>query len=311
LSSILANDYPRELIEIIVIDNGSTDGSARVARDGGAIILHSATGSVAELRNRGARAALGSVLAFVDSDHEIDSRWIDTAVAILANPTIAATGAAYLAEPDANWVQLQYDRLRDRPATQQDVMWLGSGNLAVKRARFESVGGFNGELTACEDVDLCNRLRGAGHRLVADPGLRSIHFGDPRTLKALFLGELWRGRNNLRVTFSGPRTLRHLRSALIPVAVLALLVGGLLALLIGYPGVAFACWLLAVAPAALKAAYMQRSRWRQADGGPRPERDAAIAGRWAVEALAVAVVFEMARALALLARGSHRARRSA
>lgn len=311
LSSILANDYPRELIEIIVIDNDSTDGSAGVAREHGAIVLSCASRSVAELRNRGARAALGSVIAFVDADHEIEPLWIGTAVGILSDPAIAATGAAYLAEPCANWVQLQYDRLRDRPATRQDVNWLGSGNLAVKRLPFESVGGFNGQLTACEDVDLCNRLLGAGHRIVADPGLRSVHFGDPRTLKALFLGELWRGRDNLRVTFSGPRTLRHFRSALVPVTVLALLAGGLLALLIGYPGLALGCWLLAVAPAALKASYMLRWRWGHADGMARPERDVVVAGRRAVEALAVAVVFDMARALALLARGSHRARRSA
>lgn len=311
LSSILANDYPRELIEIIVVDNGSSDGSVRLARERGAIVLDCPTGSVAELRNRGARAALGSVIAFADSDHEIDPDWIGTAVAILSSPAIAATGAACLTEPSANWVQLQYDRLRDRPATRQDVAWLGSGNLAVNRLRFESVGGFNGQLTACEDVDLCNRLLGAGHRLVADPGLRSVHFGDPRTLKALFLGELWRGRDNLRVTFSGPRTLRHLRSALIPIAVLALLVGGLLALPIGYPGIALGCWLLALAPAALKAAYMSRGRWRAADGTSPRQRNVVGAGRRAVEALAVAVVFDMARALALLARGSHQARRSA
>ena len=92
---------------------------------------------------------------------------------------------------------------------------------------------------------------------------------------------------------------------------LALLAGGLLALLIGYPGLALGCWLLAVAPAALKASYMLRWRWGHADGMARPERDVVVAGRRAVEALAVAVVFDMARALALLARGSHRARRSA
>ena len=130
-------------------------------------------------------------------------------------------------------------------------------------------------------------------------------------MKALFLGELWRGRDNLRVTFSGPRTLRHFRSALIPVTVLALLAGGFVALVIGYPGLALGCWLLAVAPAILKASHMLRWRRRQENGASRPARYVVAAGRRAVEALAVAVVFDMARALALLARGSHRARRSA
>ncbi len=190
LSSIVSNCYPRALIEIIVVDNDSTDGSAKAARDYGAIVIRASDTSMAALRNRGARAALGGILAFADSDHEIDRNWIETAVGVLAAPDVAATGAAPLTQPSPNWVQQQYDGLRSRPAACEDVTWLGSGNLAVKRAVFERVGGFDASLTACEDVDLCNRIGQAGFRIVADPRLRSTHFGDPQTLRALFFGEL-------------------------------------------------------------------------------------------------------------------------
>jgi GT2 family glycosyltransferase len=195
-------------------------------------------------------------------------------------------------------VQQHYDGLRTRPRSREDVTWLGSGNLAVKRAAFERVGGFNTSLTACEDVDLCNRLGQAGFRIVADPELRSIHFGDPKTLKALFYGELWRGRDNLRVTFSGPRTFRHFRSALVPVADLVCLGAAFLSLLAGQIWLAILFLAAALVPAAIKAAYLIRRQLRR---GVVP----------AAQALAVAVVFDLARALALLARGSHRARRAA
>jgi hypothetical protein len=178
------------------------------------------------------------------------------------------------------------------------VSWLGSGNLAIKRSVFDRIGGFDASLTACEDVDLCNRITQAGHRIVADPGLRSIHFGDPRTLKALFVGELWRGRDNLRVTFAGPRTFRHLQSALIPVALLFLLAAGAMALVMGQPLIALMCWLVALIPASIKAAMMLRRRLQRG----------VVA---AAQALTVAVVFDLARALALLGRASHRARRVA
>jgi glycosyltransferase involved in cell wall biosynthesis len=298
LSSILANDYPRELIEIIVVDNHSQDGSGRVARQHGAVVLHSPTGSVSELRNRGARAALGTILAFADSDHELDPRWIQTAVGVLDDPRIGATGAPYLSEPCANWVQQQYDGLRERLAARQDVNWLGSGNLAVKRSVFQQIGGFNAELTACEDVDFCNRIIGAGYRLVADPQLRSIHFGDPRTLKALFLGELWRGRDNLRVTLRGPWTVRNLRSALIPAGQLLALLACAFALAMQWAWLAAIALGMALLPALLRAAVMLRRRMRPT-----------IAG--AAQAVAVAVVFDAARALALVAGASHQARRAA
>jgi GT2 family glycosyltransferase len=298
LASIVGNDYPRALIEIVVVDNDSTDGSAYAARDYGAVVLTGSGDSVAALRNRGARAAMGSILAFVDADHEIDPNWIATAVEVLSQPDVAATGSACLTQPQPNWVQQQYDGLRTRPLRREEVTWLGSGNLAVKRAAFEKVGGFDASLTACEDVDFCNRLRLAGYRIVADPALRSIHFGDPRTLRALFFGELWRGRDNIRVTLTGPRTFRHLRSAIIPMATLVCLAAGALLMLGGHPAIALMSWLFALVPAGIRAVTMMR---RQLRGG--------IAS--AAQALAVAVVFDLARALALVARGSHRARRAA
>ena len=298
LNSIVSNHYPRELIEMIVIDNHSTDGSGRVARDCGAVVLHSPTGSVAELRNRGARTALGTILAFVDADHEIDPHWIETAVDVLSAPNVAATGAPYESEPTANWVQRQYDGLRDRPASRQDISWLGSGNLAVKRSAFQALGGFNADLTACEDVDLCNRLIAGGHRIIADPALRSIHFGDPRTLRALFFGELWRGRDNIRVTVRGPKTLRNLRSAVIPVYQLAALGAGIIALFMHWWWVAAMALAQALAPAALRAALILRRKLRPTIFG-------------AAQAFVVAIVFDAARALALVARASHQTRRSA
>lgn len=281
-----------------MVDNESTDGSAAAARNCGAIVLTSAGDSVAAHRNRGARAALGSLIAFADADHEIDRNWIETAVDVLSDPTVAATGSPYLTQPSANWVQQQYDGMRSRPLGREEVSWLGSGNFAVKRAAFERVGGYNQALTACEDVDLCNRLRLAGQRIVADPNLRSVHFGDPKTLKALFFGELWRGRDNLRVTFSGPRTFRHLRSALVPIVDLVLIALGVVALLAMHPVIALGLWALAIVPAGIKAALMVRRQLRRG----------VVAS---AQAFAVAVVFDLARAFALLAKGSHRARRTA
>jgi GT2 family glycosyltransferase len=178
------------------------------------------------------------------------------------------------------------------------VTWLGSGNLAVKRAVFGRIGGFNPELTACEDVDFCNRLRNSGARIVADPAMRSVHFGDPRTLRALFFGELWRGRNNLSVTLSGPKTVRDLRSGLIPLAQLGLLIVCAVALALQWWWIAAVALLKALAPAVVRAGVILRRRWR-------PTMFAAI------QAFAVAVTYDFARAMAIVAHGSHRARRSA
>jgi glycosyltransferase involved in cell wall biosynthesis len=297
IASIVANDYPRDQVEVLVVDNDSSDGSAQAAVDAGATVLRSSAGSVAELRNHAAHQARGSILAFVDADHEIAREWIRTAVDVLSAADIGATGAPCMTDPLPNWVQRQYDALRSRPLAREEVQWLGSGNLAIKKAVFDGIGGFDAQLTACEDVDLCNRLRAAGHRIVADPAMRNVHYGDPKTLKALFYGELWRGRDNVRVTFRGPKTFRQLRSALIPMVDLFAMIAGLAALLLGYLGLAVACWLAVPALITMRAVYIVRRLSRPS------MKDAA-------QALLFAAVFDMAKAMALLARGSHRARRS-
>jgi hypothetical protein len=89
-----------------------------------------------------------------------------------------------------------------------------------------------------------------------------------------------------------------LQSALIPVALLFLLAAGAMALVMGQPLIALMCWLVALIPASIKAAMMLRRRLQRG----------VVA---AAQALTVAVVFDLARALALLGRASHRARRVA
>ena len=195
-------------------------------------------------------------------------------------------------------MQRRYDGLRSRPLEREDALWLGSGNLAVKWEAFQSIGGFDASLETCEDVDFCQRLQVAGHRLVAEPDMRSVHMGDPSSLGAVFFGELWRGRDNLQVTLRGPWTFRHLRSTAVPLIDIAALAVGVIALLLGVPWLAMFAALVMVTLAAAKASSMVR-------------RDPAPSLLHAVQALTVAFTYDTGRALALLARAGHRSRRSA
>jgi multisubunit Na+/H+ antiporter MnhB subunit len=171
------------------------------------------------------------------------------------------------------------------------VEWLASGNMAVRRQDFELLNGFDTGLESCEDFDLCQRLRATGRRVLSDDLLRSVHFGDPATLRALFRSELWRGRDNLRAGLRGPLTLRGLPSMIIPVldlVSLLLALGGLLA-----GGLALAAGALVGigAFAVLRAWRMIAARGRGEVG--------------ALQALAVACVYDLARALALVYRAPH------
>jgi GT2 family glycosyltransferase len=216
LRSILRNPQAPNQVQIVVVDNASTDDSANVAHRLGADVLTVQSGRVAELRNQGVKAATGDVLAFVDADNEIADGWLHAAVECLRLPNVGAVGAMYQAPPDGTWVQRTYGHLRGGPRDQRDADWLGSGNLAVSRTAFDLVDGFDVSLETCEDVDFCHRLRAKGLGVVSDSRLKSVHHGDPRTLWEVLKSERWRGRDNLRVTFRRPVTWSSVPSAITP-----------------------------------------------------------------------------------------------
>jgi hypothetical protein len=287
-------------VEVVVADNGSTDDSVGVARGAGAEVLELPGARLGELRNRAAAHARGSILAFVDADHEIAPAWIPAAIETLSGAA-AAVGAPCYAPSPGTWVQRCYDRLRRHPAAQEPVEWLGSGNLAVRREAFEAAGGFDVSLETCEDVDLCRKLRAGGGVLVADHRMRNVHHGDPRTLGQVFVGELWRGRDNLRVSLRAPRTGRTLASAAIPVVNLAAAVTGAVGLATMSPAGAT----VAGAAAALLLLTVGLRTARMLNGGsPAAPMD------WP-RAFAVAAAYEGGRALASVGRVGYRRRRAA
>ncbi len=301
LRSVQASSKQGTRVQIIVIDNGSRDDSAAVAKEAGALVIRAPRERVSAARNLGAAVASGDLLAFVDADHEIAPDWLEHATARLeADPGAAAFGAPYLSPPGASLVQRAYDLLRSHGSVAEDVEWLGTGNLVVTREVFTRVGGFDPALETCEDVDFCRRVRASGYRLVSDPALRSIHHGDPASLRAVFVGELWRGRDNVRVSFRRPRSVRSLFSLGMSVAMLAgLLAIGVGVILLPFAGVAT----LAVGMATV--VLVVTARLMRMVGNVR-EGSSALA----ITSVVVAAAYEAGRALALVAPAGPGSRRA-
>ncbi|MFN7917489.1 MAG: glycosyltransferase [Vicinamibacterales bacterium] len=286
--------------ELIVADNGSTDDSADVARAAGARVLALPGLRVSVVRNTAAAEARSPLLAFIDADHALAPSWMPAALAMMADGSVTAAGAQYHPPPDGTWVQRMYDRLRRHKPGTHDTGWLPSGNLVVRAEAFARLGGFDTALETCEDVDFCQRLVASGGRLVETDRMASIHYGDPATLKALFFGELWRGRDNLTVSLRGPRTLRALPGILLPLlhlAGLAFVVAGVLLPWMRSVVIGFGL-LLIVATVGLR--WLALVSQRQGAGSLVAD---------AVQALAVAFTYTTARALALVVRTGHDTRK--
>ena len=256
---------------------------------------------VSAVRNRAARQARAPLLAFIDADHVLGKDWFTSVRRLLAEPQIAAVGAEYEAPRDGTWVQRTYDRLRQRRSVRPMSPGSRSGNLAIRADVFQQIGGFDESLETCEDVDLCRRLTLSAGRLVAADTLVSVHQGDPRTLGAVFAGEMWRGRDNLRVTFRPPLNVRSTLSALQPLVTMTVVAAAVLLML--------ADWRHALQYAVAAGAFVILASL------PRTVQMAARGSDRSIGALAqcfaVAVAFDLGRAAAIILRATHTTRAAA
>jgi glycosyltransferase involved in cell wall biosynthesis len=166
--------------EIIVVDDGSTDGSAEVAERFGVRVerLRGHSGAPAA-RNHGVRCASGDIIFFLDADIVAPASAIERAAALLdEHPEYDAAFGSYDDDPGVRTTLSRFRNLLhhythqtgNREAT---TFWTGCG--LVRRAAFESVGGFDDTWRGVEDIELGHRLRLSGHRILLDPTLQVKH----------------------------------------------------------------------------------------------------------------------------------------
>jgi mycofactocin system glycosyltransferase len=185
LGSLRDLSYPAEKVELLVVDDGSRDASREVALALGAGVISSGGcgRGPAAARNRGAAAAGGEVLAFLDSDCTASATWLLELAGHFEAPEVVAVGgrvdglhaASRLDRYEAEMSSLCLGARGRSGQGGNDTFYLPSCNLLVRRRAFEAAGGFREALHVGEDVDLTWRLRDLGGRIVYTPTGRVCH----------------------------------------------------------------------------------------------------------------------------------------
>jgi glycosyltransferase involved in cell wall biosynthesis len=218
LRSVTRERTAAPIADVIVSDDGSTDGTIDTARRCGATVLEGRSGerrTLAGLRNSGARAAGGDVLVFLDADMVAPPGWLARARERFAGGFEGALGFAFTAPPEAGWVgRIWGDRMLARRRGVAAVGFLPTGNLLVSRSVFDRVGGFDEALPAGEDKDFSLRVRRAGYSLVCDPTVVLSHLGYERGLREFVRKEWWRQGHTLAAARAEGYTFRSLRNPL-------------------------------------------------------------------------------------------------
>ncbi len=167
LTACLNQTHPAK--KIIVVDDGSTDDTPRIIQQFSTVqYISQQNRGPAAARNRGAAEAETEIIVFTDADCVPHPDWLEQLVAGFSEDAVGVGGSYGIANPE-NWlarlvhaeIMARHDRFS------REVDFLGSFNVAYRKDRFDSVGGFDEHFRQAsgEDNDLAYRLIDAGGKL--------------------------------------------------------------------------------------------------------------------------------------------------
>jgi len=192
----IKNNTPEECpYEIIIVDHGSDDTTREEARLCKAkTILHN-QGTIAELRNIGAKHSKGKVLIFLDADILLTKEWkqaIPSVISrILAGDPIIS-GSWVSVPPSPSWIEKHWFA----PLEKGGNSHINSAHLIISRKFFFELDGFDEKLETGEDYDISIRAKKAGIEISEEPHLKVVHEGFPKTIWKFISREYWHGKGD-------------------------------------------------------------------------------------------------------------------
>jgi glycosyltransferase involved in cell wall biosynthesis/uncharacterized membrane protein len=195
LQSVRAQTYPN--IEIIVVDNFSTDGTVEIAERFARVLQVGPERSVQF--NAGAHEAKGKYLYRIDGDFELAPGIVAACMDTIEQGGFDSVAVVNRSTGDSFWAQvrkLERDTYQDDPLIVAARFW--------KCSIFEAVGGFDETLVACEDYDLHNRLVLKGYK-IGRVNMEETHLGEAGNLWAYASQSFYYGPSALSYVRKHPR----------------------------------------------------------------------------------------------------------
>jgi glycosyltransferase involved in cell wall biosynthesis len=192
LASLTDQSLSKELFEVIVVDDGSTDSTSKIAGQFNIHYIYQANQGPAAARNRGARDAKGDIILFTDSDCIPDHYWIQQMTRPFSAPDVIAVKGAYKTrqrELVARFAQAEFEDRYDLLKKRSIIDMIDTYSAAFRKDVFLNIGGFDQSFPVAnnEDTDLSYRLAAKGYKLVFNQGAFVYHTHPDSFLKYLKL----------------------------------------------------------------------------------------------------------------------------
>lgn len=187
LEALASQSYPREMTEVLIVDNGSADNSKEVAKSYGVKVLsETETKSPYAARNVGFEYATGSIIALTDANKVPDKHWIEEGVSSLLKNDADLAGGQILFDLDENptsaelFDAITYNDNRKFVLEQQSS---AAGNLFFKKNLLDELGPFPDQFRSGMDIWWTKNAVQNGHKIVFSE--KAVVYCKPRKLKSI------------------------------------------------------------------------------------------------------------------------------
>ncbi|MGX9728685.1 MAG: glycosyltransferase [Candidatus Electronema sp. VV] len=198
LEALKRQTVARDRFEVIVVDDGSSDSTAEIARRCAARCHSQENQGPAAARNKGVSLAQGSLIFFTDADCVPDPTWLEEMAAPFARPDVAAVKGAYRTEQTslvARFAQLEFEERFRMLARRDSIDMVDTYSAGFRKEIFEVLGGFDTRFPEAnnEDTEFSYRMAEAGHRMVFAPKAVVRHLNHPDSVRRYFRLKFGRG----------------------------------------------------------------------------------------------------------------------
>ena len=201
LKSILAQNYPKDFFEVIVMDGGSKDATVKLAQQFPIKVVSIRLNAPAAY-NYAMKIAAHPVLGFIDADAKVEAEWLNKLAPHLSEPQVAGvSGSIETWNAENPWARSIGYELKNRyKRIGKFTGRIATMNLLLKKAVNEEAGGWDEKLPSQYDTDLGFRISAKGYKIAYEPSAVCYHFNRP-TLRAYYRQQLQYGKNTLKLYF--------------------------------------------------------------------------------------------------------------
>ncbi|MDR2700266.1 MAG: glycosyltransferase [Nitrososphaerota archaeon] len=201
LQALLAQNYPSDHMEIILVDGGSKDKTVPLAQKY-PVKIYQTTLNCPAAYNYAQKIALYPILGFVDSDAKVETDWLKKLVSRIDESDVGGvSGSIDTWNMDNPWARsIGYELKTRYRRIGKYTKRIATMNLLLKKSVLEEVGGWAEDMPSQYDTEFGCRLTSKGYKIAYEPSSVCYHFNRP-TLQKFYRQQFQYGKNTLRLYF--------------------------------------------------------------------------------------------------------------